>query len=208
MRTLYLRLPLVAGASLAALCFLLVAAPAHADLPGDPYDKLRDAATSKGRIEVRGGAQSIVSTNADFADEAPTMALTFGAGYFIANQIVLGIGGSFGVFDRTGDTYEAYASATAHRRVPLVRLFATARAGYYRTEVRGSDYVFSDRGPRLALDLGFRLAVPRKPNADLFAEPAVMISFVGSSSIHDERNSSYPSWTGAMILGVAVPVTF
>jgi len=59
-----------------------------------------------------------------------------------------------------------------------MRAFAGVRAGYQRTEVRGSDFSFDDRGPRLA----FRLAVPRNPRASIFAEPMVTLSLVGSSS--------------------------
>jgi hypothetical protein len=185
-----------------ALSVLLCASEAHADVT------LQNGATEAGRIELRAGGQSELSNSARFADETPSSAITFGAGYFPVDNIQVGLGGSVGVLASSARAQEAYAHAAAFFRLPILRAFAGLRAGYYRVEVSGSDYMFDDRGPRVALDLGFRLAVPRSREARVFAEPTVTLSFVGSSSIHDERNSSYPGWTRALLVGVAVPVAF
>lgn len=183
-------------------CLVLSAATARAEV------RLQSGATQAGRIELRVGGQGELSSSARFADETPGTALTFAGGYFPRRDVQVGIGGAVGMFASSAQAQEVYLHGAAFYRLPIVRVFAGARAGYYRVAVDGSDYTFDDRGARFALDLGFRLAMPRTREARVFAEPSVTLSFVGSSSIHDERNSSYPGWTRAMLLGVAVPVAF
>ena len=181
---------------------VLRAAQADADVAA------QDRVTEAGRIELRAGAETELSNNARFADETPGQAITFGAGYFPVNNLEIGLGASVGVLASSAQAQQVYAQAATFYRLPIVRAFAGVRAGYYRVEVDGSDYMFSDRGPRVALDLGLRLPLPHSHEARVFAEPTLTVSFVGSSSIHDERNSSYPAWTRALLVGVAMPVAF
>jgi hypothetical protein len=169
---------------------------------------VQGGATEAGRIELRVGGQHELASSARFADETAANAVTLGAAYFPRANVQIGLGGSLGVLAARAGSQELHAHVTAFYRLPIVRVFGGVRAGAYRLEVANSDYMFDDRGARFALDLGFRIAMPRRRDARVFAEPSVTLSLVGSSSIHDERNATYPGWTRAVVLGVAVPVAF
>ncbi len=133
--------------------------------------------------------------------------VSFGGGYYIDDDIRVDLGGAADLSD-SADAYEVYARAATHHHLPFVRAFAGVRAGYYWIEARGGDYIFNDRGPRAAFDLGFRLAFARPPDASIFLEPSIALSFAVSHSTHNDRNSSYPEWTRGLALGLTLPITF
>jgi hypothetical protein len=190
------------------IAMLVCAAPAAADAPFDRR------ATQAGRIEVHAGASYEWATSAQLSDETPQGLITFGGGYFPVADVGVGLGGSVGILSpdsqafRESSSQELYASVTAFYRLPLVRAFSGLRAGAYHVEVDEGDAIFRDWGPRLALDLGLRLALPRSPDAAVFVEPAVVLSLVVSHSRHHENNSSYPAFPVAALVGISVPVTF
>ncbi len=157
-----------------------------------------------GHKQVRVAVERSMADSAELADEQPAMQVSLVGGYFIRDDLEIAIGGSADVLDDAADTYVAFAQVAAYTRAPLIRPFVAAGAGYYWTEVRGSDYVFNDRGARFSADAGFHLAIPYRSGTRFIVEPSMYVSYDLSHSIHHARNSSYPAWTHALWIGVAI----
>jgi hypothetical protein len=150
-------------------------------------------------VDLSVGTHLALADSAELHEENDRLRISTSAGFFVLDNLTVGIRGRFGVPAEDSESYEAMATTSySFLRVPLAYVFAGAGLGYYWREVRGSDWVFHDDGFTANIDLGLSLAFSR------WIAPAVVFTYALSHSKHHEINSSYPAWTHGLLAGVTV----
>jgi hypothetical protein len=150
-------------------------------------------------VDLSVGTHLALADSAELHEENDRLRISTSAGFFVRDNLTVGIRGRFGVPAGRSESYEAMATTTfSFLRVPLANVFAGAGLGYYWREVRGSDWVFHDDGFTANLDVGLSLAFSR------WIAPAVVFTYALSHSKHNDINSSYPAWTHGLLAGVTL----
>lgn len=165
---------------------------------------VRARAVAAGQRQVHVGLRGPLRNSALYQEPRPMLLVT--AGYFPRNNIELAVGGTLGLPDAA--TTELFARAALYATLPIVRLFVAVDAGYYGTLFSGGDVSASDRGARLALDIGLQFNIPRKPGTRIFVTPMVYLTQAVSISSREVPFESGPEISGQTFLNLAAAISF
>lgn len=184
------------------LALLCLTSPAFAQGEASLEDA-RTRAVAAGAKQIQIGAHAPLSNTAVFQE--PRLGLLVTAGYFPRRGLELSVGGILGLPDAASN--ELFARAAVYATLPIVRVFAAARAGWYGTAFSGGDVSASDSGARFALDLGLQFNIPRAPGTRVLVNPVLYVS-TGSSYEFDPPRFSESHWSSQSSAVLAAAISF
>lgn len=197
---------IVRRSSLALLIGSLIALlPARSAEAEEPTS---ERATDRGQLDLRVGVRYSLYDSWLNLNRHPSAYLMLGVGYYLRDNLRLGVGVTTAANGDVDDSYDAgFFSLTRYfKKSRIGRPFATVAVGFFMFGSVGFDVISDDGGARYTGAVGYRLALPRKPDTRIFVEPELSLILDVSHS-NREWDVNFGSWDMTAAVLLAVPLS-